>query len=169
MAHHAEHTIKVNLPAKQVWNILDDYASVEKFATTITSSPIINDIHRGLGAKRRCTFKDGSSLVEEIIEYQEGRGYTMLLSDHSLPLKSMQANMSVKAIDANSCEIFMSADFVVKGGPLGLLMGSLLMRPMMKGVFKKVMTGLAYHAETGELIGEKLPNNEQINMLILKH
>ena len=77
--------------------------------------------------------------------------------------------MSVKAIDANSCEIFMSADFVVKGGPLGLLMGSLLMCPMMKGVFKKVMTDLAYHAETGELIGEKLPNNEQINMLILKH
>ncbi|KZM42470.1 hypothetical protein OA92_11120 [Marinomonas sp. SBI22] len=67
MSHHAENTIKVNLPAKQVWNILDDYASVEKFATTITSSPIINDIHRGLGAKRRCTFKDGSSLVEEII------------------------------------------------------------------------------------------------------
>jgi len=167
MAHHTANAIKVNLSAAQVWKVIDDFASVEKFATTITSSPIIGDISKGLGAKRRCTFKDGSSLVEEIIDYKEGQGYTMALSDHTLPLKSMQAKMSVKAIDTNRCEIFMEADFVVKGGPLGWLMGALLMRPVMKGVFKKVMTGLAYHVETGELIGEKLPNNDQLNKLIL--
>ena len=167
MAHHTENAIKVNLPAKAIWQVIDDFASVEKFATTITSSPIINNIESGLGAKRRCTFKDGSSLVEEIVEYQEGQGYTMVLSDYSLPLKSMKATMCVKAIDANRSEIFMSADFVVKGGPLGWLMGAFLMRPMMKGVFKKLMTGLAYYVETGELIGEKLPPQSTLSKLII--
>ena len=167
MAHHTENSVKVNLSAAQIWKILDDYASVEKFATTITSSPIIGEIEKGLGAKRRCTFKDGSSLVEEIIDYQEGQGYTMALSDYTLPLKSMQAKMSVKAIDANSCEIFMSANFVVKGGPLGWLMGNFLMRPVMKGVFKKLMTGLAYYCETGNVIGEKLPPQNELSKLIL--
>lgn len=167
MAHHTENSLKVNLPAAQIWKVLDDFASVEKFATTITSSPIVGEITQGLGAKRRCIFKDGSSLVEEIIEYQEGQGYVMAISDHSLPLKSMQAQMSVKAIDDNSSEIFMSADFVVKGGAFGWVMGSLIMRPVMKGVFKKLMTGLAYHCETGNLIGEKLPANDQLSNLIL--
>ncbi|MBU2972197.1 SRPBCC family protein [Pseudoalteromonas sp. C2R02] len=167
MTHRAENTIKVNVCASKIWKVLEDFSSVEKFATTIKSSPIVNDISTGLGAKRLCTFNDGSSLVEEIIEFNEGQGYKMVLSEFSLPLKNMYAQMSVKEIDENSCEISMSSDFVVKGGPLGWVMGRLIMKPVMKGVFKKVMSGLAYHSVTGELIGEKLPINEAMNKIVI--
>ena len=167
MAHHTENTIKVNVSAEEIWQVLDDFSSVEKFATTIKSSPIINDISSGLGAKRLCTFNDGSSLVEEIIEYQEGQGFKMELSEYSLPLKSMHAEMKVTAIDEKSSEIYMSAEFVVKAGPLGWLMGKLIMRPVMKGVFKKLMTGLAYHCVTGKPVAEKLPSNEELAKIIL--
>ena len=146
---------------------MEDFSSVEKFATTIKSSPFINDINSGLGAKRLCTFNDGSSLVEEIIEFQNGQGFKMKLSEFSLPLKSMSAEMRVKEIDANSSELYMSSDFVVKAGPLGWLMGFLLMRPMMKGVFKKLMSGLAYHTVTGERIPERLPSNEKMAQIII--
>ncbi len=167
MAHHSEKTIKVNVPAAKIWQVLEDFSSVERFATTIKASPIVNDINSGLGAKRLCTFNDGSSLVEEIIDFQEGQSYKMVLSEYSLPLKSMHSEMGVKGIDANSSEIYMSSDFVVKGGPLGWLMGFLVMRPMMKGVFKKLMSGLAYHCVTGKLVGEELPPNEELAEIIL--
>ncbi len=91
----------------------------------------------------------------------------MELSEFSLPLKSMQAEMRVKEIDANSSELYMSSDFVVKGGPFGWLMGHFIMRPVMKGVFKKLLTGLAYHCETGKLVGEKLPPKEEMGNVIL--
>jgi hypothetical protein len=90
----------------------------------------------------------------------------MELSEYPYPLKSMFAEMRVKKIDSNTSEIFMSSDFIVKGGPLGWLMGALLMSPMMKGVFKKVMTGLAYHAATGERVDEKAPSNEALAKVI---
>ncbi len=167
MTHHCEKTLKVNVPAEKIWQVLDDYSSIEKFAMTIKSSASVNDISSGLGAKRSCTFNDGSSLVEEIIEYQAGQGYKMDISNHSMPLKSMQSEMKVTAIDENSSEIFMSADFVVKGGPLGWVMGQLLMRAVMKGIFKKVMTGLAYHSVTGELVSEKLPSDEELAKIII--
>mgnify|MGYP000039692204 FL=1 len=167
MAHHTENSIKVNVPAEKIWQILADFSSVEKFATTIDSSPIVGDITSGLGAKRLCTFNDGSSLVEEIIDYQEGQGFKMELSEFSIPLKEMQAHMGVKEIDTNSSEIYMSADFVVKGGALGWLLGHLVMRPVMKGVFKKLMSGLAYHCVTGNLVGEKLPANEELTSIII--
>ena len=166
MAHHCEKTLKVNVPAEKVWKVLDDYNNIEKFAMTIKSSASANEISSGLGAKRTCTFNDGSSLVEEIIEYQEGQGYKMNISNHSMPLKSMQAKMKVTAIDENSSEIYMSADFVVKGGPFGWVMGQLIMQPVMKSIFKKVMTGLAYHSLTGEIISEKLPTNEKLAQII---
>ncbi len=167
MAHHCEKTLKVNVPAEKIWQVLENYSSIENFAMTIKSSASVNEISSGLGAKRSCTFNDGSSLVEEIIEYQSGQGYKMDISNHSMPLKSMQAEMKVTAIDENSSEIYMSADFVVKGGPFGWVMGQLIMRSVMKSIFKKVMTGLAYHSVTGKLIGEKLPSNEELSKIFL--
>ena len=167
MAHHTENTIKVNVSAEKIWQVLADYSGIENFAATIKSSPIVGDVKSGLGAKRKCTFNDGSSLVEEIIDYQEGQGYKMNLSEHSLPLKEMQAKMAVKKLDDNSCEIFMAADFVVKAGPLGWLLGQFVMRPVMKGVFKKVMSGLAYHCVTGIRVDEKLPANEDIKNIVI--
>jgi len=166
MAHHCEKTLKVNVPAEKVWKVLEDYNNIEKFAMTIKTSASANEISSGLGAKRTCTFNDGSSLVEEIIEYQGGQGYKMDISNHSMPLKSMQSEMKVTPIDENSSEIYMSADFVVKGGPLGWVMGQLIMQPVMKSIFKKVMTGLAYHSLTGEIISEKLPTNEELAQII---
>lgn len=167
MAHHTENTIKVNIPAAQLWQVLADFRSVERFATTIKTSPIVSNITSGLGTKRLCTFNDGSSLVEEIIDFQDGQGFKMELSEFSLPLKSMLAEMKVKAIDANSSELYMSADFVVKGGVLGSLMGHLIMRPVMKGVFKKLLTGLAYHCVTGKRVGEKLPANDELTAIVI--
>lgn len=166
MAHHCEKTLKVNVPAEKVWQVLEDYSGIEKFAMTIKSSASVNDINSGLGAKRSCTFNDGSSLVEEIIEYQVGQGYKMDISNHTMPLKSMNTEMKVTAIDENSSEIFMSADFVVKGGPLGWVMGYLIMRPVMKGIFQKVMTGLAYHSVTGKLVSKELPPKEELAEVI---
>lgn len=79
--------------------------------STIKSSPIVDDIQSGLGAKRKCTFNDGSSLVEDIIEFNQGQGYKMDLSEYSYPLKSMFSEMRVIKIDANSSELFMSSYF----------------------------------------------------------
>ncbi len=167
MTHHTEKAIHVNVRAEKIWQVLSDFSSVEKFATTIKTSPIVSDISSGLGTKRLCTFNDGSSLVEEITDFQEGKGFKMELSEFTLPLKTMHVQMSVKAIDESSSEIFMSSEFVVKAGPLGWLLGHFIMRPVMKGVFKKLMSGLAYHCITGKLIGEKLPPNEELDKIII--
>ncbi|MGV7222506.1 MAG: SRPBCC family protein [Nitrospinales bacterium] len=166
MAHHVENSIRVKVPVTKIWKVLEDYSSIEKFAATVKTSPIVGDKNSGLGAKRLCTFYDGSSLIEEIIDFQDGQGFKMELSEFSLPLKSMHAEMKVEAVDAETSDISMSSDFVVKGGPLGWLMGYLMMRPIMKGVFKKVMSGLAYHSATGKLIEKKLPPQEELKSAI---
>ncbi|MCK6261777.1 SRPBCC family protein [Vibrio sp. ZSDE26] len=167
MAHYTDKSIKVNIPAEQVWKVLADFSSIEKFAVTIDSSPIISEVKSGVGARRLCTFQDGSSLVEEITEYHDGQSYKMELSEYSLPLKSMLAEMGVKAIDENTSEIYMSSEFVVKGGPFGWLMGQFIMRPVMKGVFNKVLSGLAYHCVTGKSIDKDLPEADALKAVVL--
>jgi len=160
MTHHTQKKIEVNVPAPKIWNILADYSSVEKYATGIKSSTTVGDIVSGLGAKRLCTFQNGTSLVEEIVDFQDNSGYRMKLSDHTLPIKSMYSQIHVKQIDENRSEISMACEFEVKMGLLGWLMGYLMMRPLMKSTFKTLMTGLAYHTVTGKCIEEKLPSKE---------
>ena len=72
MAHHVEVKMRVNIPAMKVWEVLGDFSSIERFSTAVEKSPILDGISSGLGTKRKCDFYDGSSVIEEIIDYQEG-------------------------------------------------------------------------------------------------
>jgi len=160
MIHHTEKKIIVNVPANKIWKVLENFSSVEKFATGIKSSPIVGEIDSGLGAKRLCTFQNGTSLVEKIIDFKDKSGYRMELSEHTLPLKSMYSEIYVKQIDDKSSEISMACDFEVKMGLLGWIMGYFMMRPVMKKTFKDLMTGLAYYTVSGERIEKKLPSKK---------
>ncbi len=167
MAQHTEKIIKVNVPASKIWEVLKDFSGVENFGAKIKTSPIINDKASGLGSQRKCTFDNGTSLVEEIIEYKEGQGYKMAISESAMPMKSMNTAMWVKEIDSKSSEIKMEAEFVMKGGPLGWVMGALMMGPMMKGIFKGVMTGLALYSDNGKRIDGKAPSKEELGNILV--
>ncbi len=166
MAQYTEKTIKVNVPKSKIWEVLKDFSGAEKYSVEIATSPIINNIESGLGAKRKCSFTNGTSLVEEIIEYKEGHGYRMILSESSMPMKYMRTAMWVKEIDSKTSEIKMEAEFGMKGGPFGWLMGALMMGPMMKGLFNKVMTGLAFYCVNGKRVDDFPSNEELANILI---
>ena len=168
MKHSVNQSLNVNVPAEKIWEVLGDYTSLENYASTVKSSSIVGDISSGLGAKRENTFYDGSSLVEEITRYQEGLGYKMKLSEFSFPLKYMNAEVGIKAIDSKSCTLSMSTDFVVKAGPLGWLMGLFIMRPMMKSIFKKQMNCLAYYCVTNQKINDKLPADDDLKRFVLR-
>lgn len=163
MAHRIEVTKRFNVPAEKVWAVLADWGHVDKWHFSVENSPVMNEKAFGLGAKRTCNFYDGTSVVEEIIEYQEGKSFIVAISEFSMPLKSMIAGTKVTVIDENSCDITIDMNFVVKGGPLGWLMGLILVKPMMKNVTKKLLNGLAYHAATEKLVTDKLPSSQALS------
>ncbi len=95
MTHHAETTIRVKAAAETVWETLQDFSSIERFSSKVDTSPVVGAKSGGLGAQRKCTFYDKSTVVEEIVEYEEGKGFRIELSGYSMPLKSLQATMEV--------------------------------------------------------------------------
>ena len=166
MAIHVEHTMRIMLPADKVWAVLEDFGSIERFQDKVSKSPVLPGVPSGLGARRRCEFYDNTSMVEEIIEFHQGQGYRFELSEYSLPLKCMIAEMNVVKIDQENCNISMSMDFIVKGGPVGWLAGQILMRPMMKNMIKKTLIGLAYHSATGNTVSNELPSKRELQLAL---
>jgi hypothetical protein len=57
-------------------------------------------------------------------------------------------------------------DFVVKYGPIGWLMGTMMMKPMMKGITRDVMRGLAFHVVTGNTVGSEMPSAEALAVAV---
>lgn len=162
MAHHIEEKMRFNVSAEKVWQVLADFGGAQNWYFAVEKSPLLAGASSGLGAKRMCNFYDGTSVVEEIVKYKEGEGYSVKITEFSMPMKSIFAGNKVEAIDEKSCEISIHMDFVVKGGPLGWLMGAFVIKPVMKGLTKKMMKGIAYHAATGKVIGNELPSKEQL-------
>jgi ribosome-associated toxin RatA of RatAB toxin-antitoxin module len=162
MAHHVETTLRVSAPAQKVWETLADFSSIERFSSKVDSSPIVGENSSGLGAQRKCTFYDKSTVVEEIVEYNEGESFRIELSEYAMPLKSLMAQMKVTPVDDTCSDVSFSMDYVVKFGPVGWLMGQLMMKPMMRGVTKDVLRGLAFHVVTGNRVGPKLPSSTDL-------
>jgi carbon monoxide dehydrogenase subunit G len=162
MAHHVESTVRVNAPAEKVWETLRDFSSVERFSSKVESSPIVGEVPAGLGTKRVCTFYDKSTVLEEIVGYQEGESLDIELSEFSMPLESMRAQMRVTPVDDATSDVSFAIDFVVKYGPIGWLMGTMMMQPMMKGITRDVMRGLAFHVVTGDTIGSEMPSADAL-------
>jgi len=161
--------MRVSLPASKLWAVLDDFGGIERYAPTIKRSLILTEKATGLGARRRCEFYANGSLIEEIVDYQDGQSMTLELSEHGMPVKSMVSTIRVASVDAETSEVSMSLDYVSKGSPLGWILGSFVLGPLMKGTFKKVMTGWVYHAATGTVVDDKIPQIQDLSLVIVPY
>ena len=140
---------RVKVPAGRVWEVLSDYGNIYKFHPKVKASSILTGNDRGLGAKRRCEFHDKSSVVEEITEWEEGKGFSLVLSEISMPLKRAEASMRVAPLGSDASTVTISMDYDVKYGPMGRLMDLMMMRGMMRKMFSQLIEGLEEYALSG--------------------
>ena len=151
-------TVKVsrsmNVTAERVWEVIADYPNVHHYHPLVANVDLRSSTERGVGASRVCNFYDNTSVAEEVTDWQEGKSFTVELSEFSLPVKSATATLNVQATGANRSQVAIAMQFTPKLGALGWLMGTVLMRPLMRKTFKQVLAGLEHHAATGELVGK---------------
>jgi hypothetical protein len=166
MSLYVEQKIDVNVPVSQIWDVLKDFSSIQNFSATVDKSPLLQGPTSGLGTRRKCYFYDNTSVVEEIVDYQEGQGFRFIASEFSLPLKSLEGWMGVTSIDEQRSRLTMSLNFEPKFGFLGVLMGNLMMKPMMNKMLTKILKGLVYHAKTGKKIEKVFPSEQEISALL---
>ncbi|MEM7436105.1 MAG: SRPBCC family protein [Myxococcota bacterium] len=145
---HVEKTIRVNAPIEDVWNAFNDWGGVWRFQPWVQRSPLLSPNNEGVGASRRCEFFDKTSIVETITTIDEGRRIDMALSDTPKPMLGGTGSITL-APSGQATDVTVTMDVKLGMGPLNPIMGSLMMKPMMKKRITRMLESLDYHLHTG--------------------
>ena len=141
---HYERTLEIDAKPDAVWAVLGNFMHIDEFAPEIVSVDALTDGKDGIGSKRRNNFKNGTSLVEEVTEWEPKRRYRVQLSEmSSMPLYEAYSGMSVEPTDNGRSIVTWDMDYRVKFGPLGWLLGQTLMKMMMGKIIDGNLKGLA--------------------------
>lgn len=149
--------IKRNLqfPASAAWEVVDAFGSVYKVNPVVERTTRVGDKATGRGAQRVCEFYNGQSVKETIVQYDEGRSYSIELSEFSLPLKSERTRVEVSSVSTYQCQVAFYLEFAPKFGPIGWLMAQLMIKPFLRKALMGFAKGIEDHIKTGKIVGEK--------------
>ncbi len=146
---HYERTLDIETTPDALWAVIGRFMHIDEFAPLIKSVDAITDGEDGVGSKRRCHFNNGSSVLEEVTEWEANHMYRVRLSEMTAtPLKEMYAEVSVEMLEKGRVRAKWGIDYRVKFGPFGWLLGQTVMKLMMgkildgnlKGLENKVLT-----------------------------
>ncbi|MCJ8340942.1 MAG: SRPBCC family protein [Pseudomonadales bacterium] len=141
-------SVKIDSKLKDVWHIFSDMEGIVNYHPWVIRSPLLSDCNMGVGASRRCEFQDNTSVVETITEVREYEYIKMVLSETPVPMISGNVTASFQSTGGGT-ELTIEMDVKVGLGPLGWIIGPLIMRPIIKNRIKKMALSLDHYIKTG--------------------
>lgn len=149
---HFQRSHTIDATSESVWAVLGRYMHIDEFAPLITSVEALTDGADRVGSKRRNNFENGTSLVEEVTEWNPGRSYTVELSDMAaMPLHEANSVVSIESLGGGRSKVTWTMDYRVKYGPFGWLLGQTMMKMMMSKILDGNLEGLADKVASNQL------------------
>jgi uncharacterized protein YndB with AHSA1/START domain len=140
----------VDAPVARVWAVLDDFGGVSNYNPMVDDSRTLGERATGAGARRECLLDGGGRLEEVIVDYEDGRGYTVEFVDAGpYPMASNVVEFAVRPVADDRTEVSISSEFTPKYGPLGWLAAKLLVERRVRETYDEVLAGLDEHLRTG--------------------
>lgn len=156
MAHFSIE-IQIAAPRQKVWDVLADLGGIYKWNPGVSHSYSSSDNSQGEGATRHCDLSQGGYLKERAVDWREGQGFKIDIFETNLPLKSNVVDFTVEG-DVDGTIVTVAPEYALKYGPIGWLLDQLWARRQFKKGMAELLAGLKYHVETGELVGDRVPD-----------
>lgn len=155
MGLQVQRTRLVHAAIAPTWAAVSKMDAVADWHPNVARASVLTH-NAGVDASRRVEFHNGTSVVETVTQEQERQFVTMDLLEAPL-LKKAVVTIRTEQKSAEETEVTFSVDYDVKYGPIGWLMGTLMMKKAFRKIFGVSLGGLAYHLETGKLVTDSVP------------
>ncbi len=166
-----EKEIVINASKEATWDLLfNRFGEVNNFNPLIEGSHHHSGEKGEVGCERQCQLSPNSIITEKITGARGHDSFDIDIVEGGLPMMDvMKATYNLEAIGSDKTRIKFVTLFSTKPGFMAVLMKS-----MVGNMLFKMLIGLKYHLETGELVNKgnsknifrmykKLPDNGQFN------
>ena len=132
----------LDVQAGDVWRVLSEFTNVHVYNPKVARTTLITNFNKKVGAIRRCEKAGGRCFVEKVIDWREGRGYTLELLESPLPIKNGISEIDVRPVAGGNSEVTMKISYETEWGVAGTLADMLFLRRMMIAMMDDVTDGL---------------------------
>jgi hypothetical protein len=125
-----------------------DFANIDFFNPHLTRSYLVEGSPEcGLGIERQCDLKDGKGYFRErVIDWQEGRSYTVAIYAGTLPIKDASTTLGLVPKLDGSTRLYMETTYRPRYGFIGVIADHLIIRGTLCRMFIGVLEGLGERA-----------------------
>ena len=133
---HIEHTIEINAPVDQVWSKISNLADIQNWTKAVTKSHFHTETERGIGAGRTCEVPGFGTLVENVLEWDEGKSFRLSLEGLPFFMKEASGGWRLEELGPNRTRGITSVDLETRFWPFGALMEKFALGPQFHKTIK---------------------------------
>ena len=133
---HIEHTIEINAPVDLVWSKISNLADIQNWTKAVKESHFHTEITRGIGAGRTCDVPGFGKLVENVLEWDEGKSFRLSLEGLPFFIKEASGGWRLEELGPNRTRGTTSIDLQTRFWPLGALMEKIALAPQFHKTIK---------------------------------
>jgi len=134
---HIEHKIEIDAPADLVWSKISNLADIQNWTKAVKESHFHTKIERGIGAGRTCDVPGFGTLVENVLEWDEGKSFRLSLEGLPFFIKEASGGWRLEETGANRTRGITFVDLKTRFWPVGALMERFILGPQ----FHKTVKG----------------------------
>jgi hypothetical protein len=134
---HIEQTIEIDAPVDLVWEKISDLANVQNWTKAVNKSYFHTELKRGIGAGRTCDVPGFGTLVENVLEWDEGKSFRLSLEGLPFFIKEASGGWRLEELGPNRTRGTAYIDMATRFWPIGALLERFALGPQ----FSKTLKG----------------------------
>ena len=143
--------ITLDLPINDVWQRLRNLGCAHCYVPGIKATAFTTAQREGVGTSRTVTRAGGATLQETVIDWQDGRGFTLRLhkGDKDAPFANARFIYSITAIGDHQTRLDTTMEYTPPMGKVGRWLDRVILHRIITGIVGDVAASLKHFHETG--------------------
>ncbi len=133
---HIEHTIEIDAPIDLVWSKISDLGDIQNWTKAVKSSHYHTEKKSGIGAGRTCDVPGFGKLVENVLEWDEGKSFRLSLEGLPFFIKEASGGWRLEELGANRTRGITTIDLKTRFWPIGALLEKFALGPQFHKTIK---------------------------------
>lgn len=146
--------VQIDASSEKVWEVLADLGAAHKWVPAVVKSYYTSDARTGVGASRRCELFPEGAVDEIVLGWDDKQSIRYSVGGFGGPIESVVNEITLSSIGDRT-----QATLTMELGVNGPEEVRQAVEEQMGQAITDALAGLKYHVETGELVGNELPES----------